>query len=109
VSYRVEAPLVLAVAEGGQTHHVYRGGVIEWLSDAQSAYFLAEGLVVALAPPTPAEEEPEARPHRAATKAELIEWLIDNALSPEGEDYTEDVLAEHTKAELWDIIDSVGV
>ena len=46
MTYRVTAPLVLAVDEGGHTHHVYEGGVIEWLSEAQAEHFLAEGLAV---------------------------------------------------------------
>ncbi len=45
MSYIVTAPLVIATDRDGHNHHVYQGGQIEWLSDAQAKHFLDEGLV----------------------------------------------------------------
>ena len=45
MSYKVTAPLVIAKDQAGLNHHVYEGGVIPYLSDAQAEHFLAEGLV----------------------------------------------------------------
>jgi hypothetical protein len=104
VTYKVVAPLVLAVDPGGQTQHVYGGGVIDWLSEVQRDYFLAEGLVVHLDAPPPAEGD---KPHAAATKAELIAWLVDHAVKPDGGDYTTGALQPHNKDELWALIDAV--
>ena len=105
MTYRVTAPLVLAVDQGGQTHHVYFGGVIDWLSDDQHDYFLSEGLVVHLDAPTPAEGD---KPHAAATKSELIAWLVDHAVKPDGSDYTAGSLQPQNKDDLWTLIDAVA-
>ena len=43
--YRVTAPLVLAVTQDGRFQHVYAGGVVDWLSEEQAAYFTVEHLV----------------------------------------------------------------
>lgn len=111
MTYRVTAPLVLAVDEGGHTHHVYEGGVIEWLSEAQAEHFLAEGLAVKVgdAPPV-VDDEPAAdgdKPPANAKKAELVEWLVENALKEDGSDYTADDLSAFKVAELRDLVDSV--
>ena len=104
MSYRVVAPLVLAVDPDGQTHHVYAGGVIDWLGEEQRSRFLAEGLVVDVDNPT----DDDAKPHAAATKAELIAWLVDNAVRPDGSDYTAGALQPHNKDELWAMIEAVN-
>lgn len=104
MTYKVVAPVVLAVDPDGQTHHVYAGGVIDWLSERQKDLFLADGLVVA-DDDTPADGD--GKPHAAATKAELISWLVDNALRPDGSDYTSGALQPQNKDELWALIDAV--
>lgn len=109
MTYLVTAPVVLAVDQGGQTHHVYAGGAIDWLSDDQRAYFLAEGLVSegSGAPPAPATPDAADKPDEAATKAVLIAWLVDHAVRPDGGDYTAGALQPHNKDELWQLIDAV--
>lgn len=105
MTYKVVAPLVLAVDPDGQRHHVYAGGVIDWLPEDQKSYFLAEGLVVDVdQPPSSAD----GKPHAAATKAELIAWLVDNAVKPDGGDYTPGGLQPHSKDELRALIDAVS-
>lgn len=108
MTYTVTAPVVLAVDQGGQTHHVYRGGVIDWLSDTQRAFFLAEGLVTdgSGAPPASAPGS-GGKPDLAATKPALIAWLVDNAVRPDGSDYTAGALQPQNKDELWSLIDAV--
>lgn len=122
MGYVVTAPLVLAVDEDGRTHHVYEGGIIEWLSDEQAEHFLREGLVVESgqlqADPVPAEEPGEAvgdpgpdgdasqpasgdvRPAQVATKDVLVEWLMAHG------DYDRAELEAQTKDELWALIDA---
>lgn len=116
MTYRVTAPLVLAVDEGGHTHHVYEGGVIEWLSDEQAEHFLSEGLAVKLGDAAPVElvdpdtvdsGDPGDKPAANAKKAELVEWLVDNALKEDGSDYTADELGSLKVAELRALVDSV--
>lgn len=112
MTYRVTAPLVLAVDEGGHTHHVYEGGVIEWLSEAQAEHFLAEGLAVKVGDTTPVvdadpADEPGDKPAANAKKAELVSWLVDNALKEDGSDYTADELESLKVAELRELVDSV--
>jgi hypothetical protein len=104
VTYTVVAPLVLAADQGGQTHHVYAGGVIDWLSDQQKAYFLAEGLVTA---GDDASADGGDKPQPAATKAELIAWLVDHAVRPDGSEYTAGALQPMNKDELRELIDAV--
>ncbi len=110
MTYRVTAPLVLAVDEGGHTHHVYEGGVIEWLSEAQAEHFLAEGLAVKVGDTTPVVDDPGEGgdgPPANAKKAELVAWLVDNAIKEDGSDYTADELSVLKVAELRDLVDSV--
>lgn len=124
MSYVVTAPLVLAVDQDGHTHHVYKGGLIEWLSDEQARHFLGEGLVVE-AGQLPVEPEsggepglgesdgggssddggqppaPRERPAQVATKDVLVAWLLDSA---HGYDRAE--LEAQTKDELWALIEA---
>ena len=105
MSYQVVVPLVLAQTQDGQTHHVYQGGVIQWLSDEQAEHFLAEGLVVKV-DDAPADDD-DGRPAKSAKNADLVEWLVANVSKDDGSDYTAEELGTLTKAELWAIIDSV--
>ena len=104
MTWKVVAPLVLAADPDGQVHHVYAGGVIDWLSVAQRDHFLAAGLVVDVdQPPADADEVP----HAAATKAELIAWLVENATKPDGGEYTAGALQPLNKDELRALIEAV--
>lgn len=106
--YQVLAPLVLAVDQDGKTHHVYQGGVIDWLSDEQAAYFTAEGLVAKVGDTAAdAGDGDSSTPGVAATKAELVAWIIDNAVHEDGSEYGESELNRLNKHELRDIIDAV--
>ena len=104
MTYQVTAPLVLAVNPDGQVHHVYHGGVIDWLSDAQRDHFLAEGLVVDVDRPASGDGDV---PHAAATKAELIAWLVEHAVRPDGSEYTAGALQPLNKDELRTLIEAV--
>ncbi len=108
MTYRVTAPLVLAVDQGGRTHHCYEGAVIQWLSPVQKAHFLEAGLVADLGTSEPHHPEADGEPHATATKAELIAWLVEHAVKPDGSDYTAGALQPLNKDELRALIDAVG-
>lgn len=109
MTYRVTAPLVLALDQGGRTHHHYEGAIINWLSPEQKSHFLDAGLVVDLGPDESRRHpEDDGKPHAAATKAELIAWLVDNAVKPDGGEYTAGSLQPHSKDELRALIDAVA-
>lgn len=108
MTFRVTAPLVLALDQGGRTHHYYEGAVIGWLSAEQKAHFLEAGLVVDLGASEPHHAEADGEPHATATKAELIAWLVENAVKPDGGDYTAGALQPLNKDELRALIDAVN-
>jgi hypothetical protein len=106
MSWVVTAPLVLARDKTAAVHHVYEGGVIDWLPPEQAAHFLGSGLVERIGD---AESErgivdPEAgddeKPAMVATKAVLVDWLIGHG------EYDRAKLEEQTKAELWELIEA---
>lgn len=114
MSYQVVAPLVIAKDRDGRPHHVYEGGVIQWLSDEQAKHFLGTGLVVKFGDSAPAQDEPADdgdtsadKPPSTAKKEVLVAWLVENAAKEDGSDYTADELYELTKAQLSELIDSV--
>ena len=100
---------MLAVDKEGRVHHRYHGAVIDWLSADQKEHFLDSGLVEDLGS---AEErshpEADGEPHASATKAELIAWLVEHAVKPDGSDYTAGALQPLNKDELRALIDAVG-
>lgn len=51
--WKVLAPLVIAKDQTGKLHHAYRGSMLAWLSDEQSAHFLRKGLVEAVGDDAP--------------------------------------------------------
>lgn len=110
MTWKVTAPLVLAVNPDGQVHHVYGGSLIDWLSDAQRDHFLAEGLVVAADSEATAAEASagDGRPGEHATKAVIVDWLVANAEHADGSPYTEAELRPFTKDQLWELVDAVG-
>lgn len=103
--YKVVAPLVIAEDQAGKLHHVYEGGVIPWLSDRQAEHFVSEGLVeevgadvgpvVAVLEPgyvapvpgvdpvSPLGDPEDARPLRAASKAEWVDYAVSKGADPE--------------------------
>ena len=66
MTYRVTAPLVLAVDKEGRVHHRYHGAVIDWLSADQKEHFLDSGLVEDLGS---AEERSHPRPTASRMRA----------------------------------------
>lgn len=110
MSYIVEAPLVLAKDKEGKVHERYEGAVIDWLSPEQAAHLVDTGLVKEVGSAPAADDEPSAeggKPAQDATKADLIAWLVENAVDEDGGDYTESKLQPHNKAQLWDLINAV--
>lgn len=107
MSYRVTAPLVLARDKSGHVHHAYEGAVLDWLSPEQAEHLLGVGQVVEIGRPGPERDADGDKPHAAATKAELIAWLVDNAVKPDGGEYTAGALQPLNKDELRDLIDAV--
>ena len=81
MSYRVIAPLVLARDKGDQVHHVYQGGIIEWLSDEQAKHLLEAKMVEEIGG-TPADDaDPAAAvdnppPAKAAPKADWVDYAV---------------------------------
>lgn len=110
MTWKVTAPLVLAVNADGQVNHAYHGDVIEWLSDAQRDHFVAEGLVAALDAQAPASgpADGDGRPDEHATKAVIIGWLVANAEHADGSPYTDSELRPHTKDQLLELVEAVG-
>ena len=118
MSYLVTAPCVVARDQDGRLHHVYEGGVIQWLSPEQAKHFLDSELVEetgkGVGGSDPAADEPEAdeeeagpsRPASNASKPDLIEWVVANLAKDDGSDYTAEELDELTKAKLWELIDA---
>ncbi|MGB3484017.1 MAG: hypothetical protein WBB07_17600 [Mycobacterium sp.] len=112
MSYQVVAPLVIAKDQGGRPHHVYEGGVVQWLSDEQASHFLNTGLVVKFgADAADVDDEAAAaggKPAEDATNKELIAWIVANVEKEDGSDYTADELGPPLKkADLRAIVDSV--
>lgn len=108
MSYQVTCPLVLAKDREGKVHERYEGAVIEWLSPEQAEHFVSSGLVKELDGGQAADDDSDGgKLAEDATKAELIAWLVENAVDEDGGDYTESKLQPHNKAQLWDLINAV--
>lgn len=110
MTYQVVAPLVLAKDQSGHTHHIYRGGLVPWLSKEQAEHFLGENLVVKVGAKA---DEPEqvaddaGKPGEDAHKPELVEWVYNNVAKEDGSDYTKTELNKLSPDELRAIVDSV--
>lgn len=107
MSYQVVAPLVLAQDQSGATHHVYQGGIIQWLSDEQAEHFLAEELVVEIGDEDPVTKD-GAKPPKNAGKPVLVDWVVANVVKDDGAEYTEAEAGDLTKPQLWAIVDSIA-
>lgn len=108
MAYVVDAPLVLARDQEGKVHHCYQGAVIPWLPEDLAEHLLGLGMVHVEG--NAVADEPAAadgKPDADATKAELITWLVENAVDEDGGDYTESKLHPLNKAALWDLINAV--
>jgi hypothetical protein len=107
MAFTVTAPLVLAKDQGGQTHHVYQGGVIHYLSDEQREHFLAEHLVEETDEADDAPDDGDDKPSKAAKKDELVAWVAERVAKDDGSDYTVEELEAMKVPELRAIVDSV--
>lgn len=96
MGYTVTAPLVLAIDEGGHTHHVYQGGFIEWLSDDQAAHFLNEGLVEEVG----GGGSDDGPPAKTAPKADWVAWAVAKSAETDEPLTTEEADQLYTKPEL---------
>lgn len=112
MAYLVTAACVIAKDQDGKLHHRYEGDVISWLSDEQAEHFLSSGLVektdkgVGGSEPVD-ESDGDGKPASYATKAVLIDWLVENAVDEDGSDYTESKLQPLNKGQLWELINAV--
>lgn len=93
MSYKVVAPLVIAQDKDGHYHHVYQGGVIQWLSPEQEKHFLAEGLAEKSGK---IEDDPDGPPAKTAPKADWVDYAISKGADPSEAE-------ESTKQELVDL------
>lgn len=111
MTYKVVGPLVLAKNDEGVIRYKYAGALIGpgEISDSLAEQLVADGLIVEAggAAVEPAEPAEGGKPAQDATKAELIAWLVENAVDEDGGDYTESKLQPHNKAQLWDLINAV--
>lgn len=111
MSYVVTGPCVIAKDQEGRNQHRYEGDVITWLSDEQADHFLQTGLVEetdsGVGGSDPAEGGGDEKPAATAKKADLVAWLVDNAVDEDGADYDAAELDTLTKDQLWDRINSV--
>lgn len=78
MSYLVIAPCVVAKDQDGRLHHVYEGGVIQWLSDDQTKHFLDSGLVEStdkgVGGAEPVEEAEDGPPAKSAPKSDWVDY-----------------------------------
>lgn len=101
MTYQVVVPLVIAKDQSGAPHHVYEGGIIQWLNTEQAAHFVSTGLVVDLDGKSSVEVEPEVGPEdddgeapaKAASKAEWVDYAVASG-------YDRAEVEEMTKAEI---------
>ena len=112
------ATTIFVLQEGGNYKQFHRGEAVPGLNEEQvdrltkcgalgSAVDL-EPLAVEGGSSDDAEShEGESRLGEDATKAELIEWLVDNAVDADGADYTASKLQPLNKAALWELINAV--
>lgn len=96
------APCVVARDQDGRLHHVYEGGVIQWLSDEQAKHFLDSGLVegtdkgVGGSEPVDEPGEVDADDDAPAKSAAKSEW-VDYAVS---KGYDRDEVEAMTKTDI---------
>lgn len=75
MSYVVTAPLVLARDKVGHVHHVYQGGVIDWLPEDQAKHFVDCGLVEKRGGSDDSSDS-DGAPAKSAAKSEWVEYAV---------------------------------
>lgn len=98
--------------EDGSRKRYREGDLVTGLNDEQ-VHRLLRAKAIARPADVPAPDEPkptepaDGKPADDATKAELIDWLVENAVDESGGDYTPSKLQPLNKAALWGLINSV--
>ena len=80
MSYLVTAPCVVARDQDGRLHHVYEGGVIQWLSPEQAKHFLDSELVEetskGVGGSEPVDEAEDGPPAKTAPKGDWVDFAV---------------------------------
>lgn len=100
MTYQVLAPLVIAKDQDGASHHVYRDGVIQWLSDEQREHFLSTGLVEEIGGQAAADPDADVDgpPSRGASQADWAAYAVSKGWDPD----------EAAATKRADLIEAVG-
>lgn len=94
MSYKVLAEVVLARDREGHVHHVYKDGVISWLSTEQAEHFLSSGLVEKVSGGGDSDDsDDDGAPAKAAPKSEWVEFAVEKG-------YDRDEVEAMTKADI---------
>lgn len=99
--------------EGGRRVKFRRGDVVSGLSHAQVQRLLRIRAIGPRVTDEPVDVQPPAappaddRPGEDATKDELIDWLVANAVDEDGDPYSRSRLQRMNKAALADLVDSM--
>lgn len=112
------ATTIFVLQEGGNYKQFHRGEAVPGLNEEQVDRLTKCGALGSAADLEPEVGEGdsgcdtesaggESKLGEDATKAELIEWLVDNAVDADGADYTASKLQPLNKAALWELINAV--
>lgn len=111
------ATTIFVLQEGGNYKQFHRGETVPGLNEEQVDRLTKCGALGSSADLAPevdevdsVEDDPSTdggKPDEDATKADLIEWLVDNAVDADGADYTTSKLQPLNKAALWELINAV--
>lgn len=113
MSYRVIAPCVVTKDREGKNRHRYEGDVIAWLSDEQAEHFVSSALVEEIGSVADESNSDDAgpdgggRPTEDDSKADLVAWVLANAIKDDGSEYSESELNRLNKGQLVELINSV--
>lgn len=96
------APCVVARDQDGRLHHVYEGGVIQWLDDEQAKHFLDSDLVEktdkGVGGSDPEPEADDGPPAKSAAKAEWVDFAV-------ADGYDRDEVEAMNKADIQALFD----
>lgn len=111
------ATTIFVLQEGGNYKQFRRGEAVPGLNEEQVDRLTKCGALGSASDLAPGADEVDlvedapssggGKPAEDATKADLIEWLVDNAVDADGVDYTTSKLQPLNKAALWDLINAV--
>lgn len=114
------ATTIFVLQEGGHYKQFYRGDAVPGLNEEQVERLTKCGALgkASDVEPQAVEDDSEvgadvvpaedgSKPDEDATKADLIEWLVENAVDADGADYTASKLQPLNKAALWELINAV--